>query len=173
MKLPSSFSRLFLLGMPGAGKTSVGELLSEKWHVPFIDMDLEITREAGMSIAEIFQRQGEETFREMEKSVLHQLGKTYTGIISTGGGAPCFFDNMDYMNKTGLTVFIHPGHEVLESRLQKPSGRPMFDKESSPGDKLKELWKVRRPFYMKAKLIVESSENEKIIRRIENYIQSA
>ena len=159
--------------MPGAGKSSVGKMLSERWGMSFADMDTEIERESGQTIPEIFRDKGEMVFRNMEQSVLRRLSNHFEGIISTGGGTPCFFDNMETMNRTGLTVFIHTPMEVLHDRLQEPSGRPMFDDGETPGKKLAELWEERESFYLRSQLIIIDSDAEKIIRRIERYIQSA
>ncbi len=97
--------RVFLIGYMGAGKTTLGKALSKKSGLTFIDLDWYIEERYHKTIQQIFADHGEEGFREIEKNMLHEVSEFEDVIISTGGGTPCFFDNMDYMNSVGETVF--------------------------------------------------------------------
>ena len=94
--------KIFLLGFMGCGKTHWGKLLSEKLNIPFFDLDEKIIEHEGRSVAEIFAREGEEYFRLLEKDVLHILTESHdTFVMATGGGTPCFYNNIDYLKKRG------------------------------------------------------------------------
>lgn len=113
----------FLIGFMASGKSALGRKAAEKLNISHVEMDDEIIKLAGKSINKIFQEDGEETFRRMERAVLDNIiavGKKTRKpmIISTGGGAPCYFDNMDLMKKKGRTIFIHPSTTVLAHRLE-------------------------------------------------------
>lgn len=110
--------RIFLTGYMGAGKTTLGKAFARELNVPFIDLDWYIEERFHKSIRELFVERGEASFRELEQSMLHEVGEFENVVISTGGGTPCFFDNMDYMNKTGQTVFLDVHPDVLFQRLR-------------------------------------------------------
>jgi len=96
---------VFLIGFMGSGKTTWGKKLSNALQVPFIDMDHVIVEKIGMSIPEYFQQHGEEAFRKVEQTVMkEQEGRA--GIISTGGGTPCYFDNMDWLLANGTVLYL-------------------------------------------------------------------
>lgn len=111
-------TRIYLIGYMGAGKTTLGKQLASMLDVSFIDLDKYIESKYHKTIPDIFEEHGEEGFRLIEQSALKQVSEIENIIISTGGGAPCFFDNMDIMNKTGLTVYIKATPEELASRLR-------------------------------------------------------
>lgn len=110
--------RIFLTGYMGAGKTTLGKAFARELNVSFIDLDWYIEERFHKSIRELFVERGEASFRELEQSMLHEVGEFENVVISTGGGTPCFFDNMDYMNKTGQTVFLDVHSDVLFQRLR-------------------------------------------------------
>ena len=93
--------RIFLTGYMGAGKTTLGKAFARELNVPFIDLDWYIEERFHKSIRELFVERGEASFRELERNMLHEVSEFEDVIISTGGGTPCFFDNMDYMTDTG------------------------------------------------------------------------
>lgn len=111
-------TRIYLIGYMGAGKTTLGKQLASMLDVSFIDLDKYIESKYHKTIPDIFEEHGEEGFRLIEQSALKQVSEIENVIISTGGGAPCFFDNMAVMNKTGLTVYIKATPEELASRLR-------------------------------------------------------
>lgn len=111
--------RIYLIGFMGVGKTHWGKILSKKLELPFYDLDELITDSEGKSIAQIFEDEGEEYFRSKEKEVLHIVTESHEQmILSCGGGAPCYFNNIDYMNQKGLTVWINTPFEILLGRLR-------------------------------------------------------
>ncbi|WP_304065689.1 shikimate kinase [Pedobacter glucosidilyticus] len=147
--------KIFLIGFMGCGKSRMGKNLSSKINRPFIDLDTLIESTQHKTVPEIFTELGENGFREIERDLLQNSAIADDAIISTGGGAPCFFDNMDWMNANGLTIFIDPPVKVLADRLiNAKTERPLIKGKSFDElvlfveDKLKE----RRPFYEKAQI---------------------
>ncbi len=102
----------------GAGKTTIGKKLAKVLDIGFIDLDKFIESKYHKTIPDIFAEYGEEQFRKLENSALKEVSEIEDVIISTGGGAPCFYDNMELMNKTGLTIYIRATPEELTSRLR-------------------------------------------------------
>lgn len=142
----------------GSGKSTAGKKLAKKMEYEFIDMDAFIEAEAGKSIPEIFKLKGEAAFREMEKEALSVLSKKENVVVSCGGGTPCFHDNMDVMNKTGVSVYLKLSVDVLVSRLiTAKQKRPLIANKTE--DELKSFiarqLKTRDEFYGQAQLIVE------------------
>lgn len=110
--------RIFLTGYMGAGKTTLGKALARKLNVPFVDLDWYIEERFHKSVGELFAERGEAGFRQLERNMLHEVGEFEDVVISTGGGAPCFFDNMEYMNRVGTTVHLNVNSRVLFRRLR-------------------------------------------------------
>lgn len=112
----------------GSGKTHWGRLLSEKLGMRFFDLDEQVTEHAGKSIVEIFAAEGEEQFRLMEKDVLHIITESHDSfVMACGGGSPCYFNNIEYMNRSGTSVWIHTPIEVLFQRLlDEKDKRPLI-----------------------------------------------
>ena len=151
--------KIFLLGLPGSGKTTLGKELSELLRLDFVDLDLEIEKRAAKKIKEIFSDQGEGRFRELESAELKRWCTSQGGfVMATGGGTPCFFDNMEWINRAGTSVFLDVPIEELVTRMQRSSilERPLL--ASLPQDELKDnLGKKhteRLPFYRKAKVTI-------------------
>lgn len=140
---------IFLIGMPGAGKSTLGKDVAKKLGWGFLDLDEYIEKTEKLSIRDIFDTYGEDHFREIEKEKLHSL-LNLSGdlVISCGGGTPCFFDNMRLMNDTGITIFLDVSVETIMTRLQHNTDRPLLD--FNPADKLNDLYKNRLSFYRQA-----------------------
>jgi shikimate kinase len=145
---------LFLIGFMGSGKSYTGKRLSAMATLPFYDLDLLVEAHEKKSIPEIFSESGEDYFRTLEARVLRQCASFEHGIIACGGGTPCYFDNMAWMNTYGTTVWLNPSLALLYQRLiRKPEKRPLL-----AGLQSEEAWKVflsekmnsRRPFYQEA-----------------------
>ena len=140
----------------GAGKTTVGRLLAEKLNCAFIDIDCFIENRYRQTIVQIFEDKGETGFREIEHRVLAEICTYENVVISTGGGLPCFFNNMELMNQTGITVFLEENAEELIKRLNSNKhGRPLI-KHKDPEelhDYVKTNLEIREPFYKQAKII--------------------
>ena len=110
-------TRIFLTGYMGSGKTTLGRALAAEIGIPFIDLDHYIEKRYCRTIAQLFAEKGEDGFREIERRMLHEVGEFENVIISTGGGTPCFFDNIEYMNAQGTTVYLDVPVERLHIRL--------------------------------------------------------
>ena len=110
--------RIFLTGYMGAGKTTLGKAFARKLNVPFIDLDWYIEERFHKTVGELFTERGEAGFRELERNMLHEVAEFENVVISTGRGAPCFYDNMEFMNRTGKTVFLNVHPDVLFRRLR-------------------------------------------------------
>lgn len=146
--------RIFLTGYMGAGKTTLGKAFAREMKVPFIDLDWYIEERFHKSIRELFAERGEASFRELERNMLHEVGEFEDVIISTGGGTPCFFDNMEYMNVHGQTVFLDVHPDILFRRLRvAKQQRPIL--QGKTDDELRafivEALDKRAPFYSQAR----------------------
>ena len=156
----------------GSGKTHWGRLLSEKLGIRFFDLDEEIVEAAGKPITEIFATTGEEHFRMLEKDVLHQLTERHDSfIMACGGGTPCYFNNIEFMNQAGTSVWINTPVETLFSRLvNQKSNRPLIRDLSD--DQLRgfisKKFSDRRMYYEQAELVVDEEpvELDKLIETI-------
>lgn len=147
--------------MMGSGKSYWAKQLAAATKRKWIDLDTVIEQTAGKTISEIFTREGEAAFRLLEQKVLHQTASDNDLIVATGGGAPCFFDNIDWMNAHGLTVFINEPIEVLVQRLQKEKAhRPLVSNtlDDELHASLTERLASRLQFYQKAQHTIIGSQ---------------
>ena len=147
-------SLVFLIGMPGAGKTLWGHKLALHYRLPFIDLDSLIEQETQQTIPEIFVQQGESGFRAVERDCLLKTIKIgeKNAIIACGGGAPCFFDNIEQMKTAGIVIFLEAGLEWLQRNLANSFSRPLL--QSNQTHKLETLLQTRTPFYKQAHYIL-------------------
>lgn len=146
--------RIFLIGYMGAGKTTLGRAFAREMNLSFIDLDWYIEERYHKTVRQVFEERGESGFRELEKKMLHEAAEFEDVVIATGGGTPCFFDNIDYMNSYGDTVFMDVDIKVLFRRLKiAKQQRPLLAEKTD--EELKELigtaLEKRLPFYLKAK----------------------
>ncbi len=142
-----------LVGMMGAGKTAVGRALAAKLGVPFLDSDAEIVKAANMSIAEIFERDGEAFFREKESQVIARLLTEERCILSTGGGAYLAEVNRSMISEQGVAVWLNADVDLLWSRVKHKDTRPLLRTEN-PRKTLEEIFDARVPLYQLADLPV-------------------
>ncbi|WP_242691747.1 shikimate kinase [Desertivirga arenae] len=166
--------KIFLVGFMGCGKTTFGKKLASKLGYKFVDLDKSVEESVGMSIPDYFEKFGETAFREKERAILQTRTYSENSVIATGGGAPCFFDNMQWMNEHGITVYISLTAKALASRLESATDeRPVLqglkgeDLERFIASKLAE----RDIFYTKASMIVEgiNISPENFIPKLEEY----
>ena len=146
--------RIFLIGYMGAGKTTLGKAFARAMGLTFVDLDWYIEERYHKTVSQIFAERGEDGFRELEKRMLHEASDFEDVVISVGGGTPCFFDNMDYMNQMGETVFLDVDNQVLFRRLkvakqQRPLLANKTDEELMAF--IQEALEKRLPHYTKAK----------------------
>ncbi len=147
-------ARLYLLGMPGSGKSTLGRQLAQAWGWGFTDLDETIAQDVGLSIPEIFARHGEDFFREAEASALRAC-QTAPLVVATGGGTPCFHDNLALMNTRGLTVWLAVSLAELNRRLQQSTPhapRPLLGSAGQHASRLAALHAARAPVYAGANL---------------------
>ena len=147
-------TRIFLIGYMGAGKTTLGKAFARAMGLTFIDLDWYIEERFHKTIRELFTERGEEAFRDLERRMLHEVAEFEDVVISVGGGTPCFFDNVDYMNAAGQTVFLDVDIQVLFRRLKvAKQQRPLLDGKSDEELMLfiQEALQKRLPFYAKAR----------------------
>lgn len=149
---------IYLVGLPGCGKTTIGIGLAERFSVDFLDLDTVIEFKEGLEILEIFSCHGEEYFRVLERDALLSIDNK-PKVIATGGGAPCFFSNMDFIKENGLSVYLKISVDELFKRLhgKGASDRPLLagKSESELKKELKDKLEYREQFYDKADIIIE------------------
>lgn len=110
--------KIFLIGFMGSGKTHWGRALSLKLSIPFFDLDEQVVEQERKPISEIFAEKGEEYFRLLEKDTMHIITESHDSfVMATGGGTPCYFNNIEYMNRAGTTVWINTPLDSLFQRL--------------------------------------------------------
>jgi shikimate kinase len=153
--------RIYLIGYMGAGKTTVGKELSRQMNLSFIDLDHYIEARYHKTIRQIFEEKGEAVFREIECKLLHETAMIENVVISTGGGVPCFFDNMSYMNQTGTTVYLKISSDELAKRLGLVKHtRPVL--KGLSGEELKRFitdsLEKRDPWYRQASVIFDAEK---------------
>lgn len=164
--------KIFLIGFMGSGKTHWGRLVSQKLAIPFFDLDEQVTEHAGKSIVEIFATEGEEYFRIQEKQVLHIITESHDAfVMACGGGSPCYFNNIDYMNSSGITIWINTPLDTLFSRLTgEKDKRPLIKSLSDEQLKafISKKFSDRKIYYEQAQAVVDEDPltAEHIIEKI-------
>lgn len=149
---------IIIIGYMGAGKTTVGKALAKELGVMFYDLDWYIESRMRKTVKQIFDEIGEEGFRKIERNMLHEVAEFENVVVSCGGGTPCFFDNMDYMNQLGETIYLKASPETLHTHLKMGKGvRPLLLNKTLEEVEIfiREQLKLREPFYNKAKHIID------------------
>ncbi len=154
---PFSARTIALVGLMGAGKSTVGRRLAEKLDRPFYDSDAEIEKAANLSVADIFALHGEADFRRGEKQVLKRLLDLPPHVLATGGGAFLDADTRAVMKEKAVTVWLNADLETLWRRVQKRNSRPLLQRPDAKAV-LSNLVNERRPFYAQADLVVHSKD---------------
>ncbi|MFW0716293.1 shikimate kinase [Pedobacter sp. N23S346] len=149
---------IFLVGYMGCGKSTKAKQLAHRLGCSVIDLDTEIVNQSGKTIAEFFATSGESGFRDYESEILKTFSYPEKCVVATGGGLPCFFDNMDWMNANGTTVYLQMEPAQLVSRLQNRQKRPLIKDLDDVQllDFINEKLTERNPFYTQAKVIVNA-----------------
>lgn len=148
---------LVLVGMMGAGKSSIGRKLAQRLNLPFVDADAEIERAAGMSISDIFAKHGEPYFRAGEARVIARLLESGPQVLATGGGAFMHPQTREAIRAKGISIWLKAEYDVLMKRIKRRGDRPML-KTEDPEDTLRRLMQERDPVYAEADVIVHSRD---------------
>ena len=150
--------RIILVGYMGSGKTTVGKALARELGLQFYDLDWYIENRRRKTVPQIFAERGEAGFREIERNMLHEVAEFEDIVLSCGGGTPCFFDNMDYLNQQGDVIWLKADAEVLYKHLlMGKTERPLL-KGKSPEELItfiREQLAQREPFYSKAHHVLD------------------
>jgi shikimate kinase len=140
-----------LVGMMGAGKSSIGRRLAARLGIPFVDADTEIESAAGMSIPEIFEKHGEPYFRSGEARVIARLLDSEPSVLATGGGAVMDPRTRELIAEKGISVWLNADVDVLMKRTKRRTDRPLVDK-------IKDLLPLREPFYAQSIIVIRSRD---------------
>jgi len=154
--------KIYLIGYMGCGKSTMGRKLAQRLNLCFIDLDKYIEERNFRTVPTIFAEEGEEGFRMCEKKALEEIADFENLVVATGGGAPCFFENMELMNRTGVTIYIAPPTDVLVERLLKSKNERPLIKGKSREELTRfidENLQKRAPFYERASLIIRDKHN--------------
>ena len=149
---------IYLVGFMGSGKSTIGKIVAKKLGFRFIDLDDVIESLHNMPIGDIFKTKGEDYFRSEERMTLQQLPSDENIIISTGGGCPCYFENMNWMNDHGITIYLDAHYGILYSRLHlEKKNRPLIAKftDIELMEYILDVLPGRHTFYKKSKLTIE------------------
>ena len=149
--------RLFLIGFMGSGKSYWGQVWATKYNMPFFDLDQMIEEQEGLTVAAFFEKYGEKVFRDKETAILNSfLGKT-NFIMACGGGTPCFNDNIQLMNETGISIYLSATAQYLYERVSEEKDKRPLLKNINDNELLffiEQKLKERAPFYEQAKIIL-------------------
>ena len=155
--------RIYLVGFMGSGKSTLGQRIAAAFQVSCFDTDRVIEAQAGMTIAELFAARGEDFFRHLEADVLRQTTFYEKSIIATGGGLPCFGDNMSWMKEKGITIYLDWPEQIITKQLMKErASRPLIANlaEADASLRIKDLLRIRRPIYEQAAITIEMQGDE-------------
>lgn len=159
--------RIYLIGYMGSGKTSLGRIVAKRLGLSFVDIDHVIESKHCQSVAQLFAQKGEKAFRNIEQHVLHEVSAYENVLIATGGGTPCFFDNMSYMKQTGTTLYLDlTPKELTERLLQTNLQRRPLIADLSPIELetyIEKNLSSRRPFYQQATLSVGNGTDQEMV----------
>lgn len=164
-----------MIGFMGSGKSFVGKRLAGALSVPFYDLDEYIEEKENSSISQIFEEKGEDYFRLLERKCLRDFEHTKDAVIACGGGTPCFFDNLEWLNKHGLTIYLQTPISILLGRLQKDlNNRPLLKQKKSKEELSKyieEKVRERSIFYKQAGMIYHChNEEDDVVGEILNHL---
>ena len=143
---------VFLVGMPSSGKSTLGRRLARRLNYGFVDLDKLIVEDQRHTIPEIFAQEGEAYFRKVEQRILRAVPPNQSLVVATGGGAPCFFDNMDFIKESGISVFLNVVPPELAARIlnHNKDDRPLLSGVSNLRDELAARLAIRLPYYSQA-----------------------
>ena len=158
-------SVIYLIGFSTSGKSTLGKIIAEKLNYQFIDLDEAITQQQGKSINALFDEFGEEGFRKIERQLLVNTIFLTETVIACGGGTPCYADNMDFLLRNGITIYLKVDEaNLLERMLNNTAERPLFKGKSNDEivSYINELLTARKVFYNRASYTVKNNGNEEL-----------
>ena len=159
--MPGLQTFVFIIGMPGSGKSTIGKMLARSINKPFYDLDQVIEHKTGSTVSEYFKKHGEDKFRLLEADLLREtVMNQVPGVMATGGGTPYFHDSMSWMNQHGKTIFLDVPLTVLVERNRRSSHRPLL--EDSMEEQLLSLYNKRLPVYKQAQLLFRYEEEDSV-----------
>ena len=167
--------RIFLTGYMGCGKSTIGRKVAAQMGINFIDLDKYIEERYFKSVPDIFAQEGEAAFRLKERQALLEVSEFEEIVVGTGGGAPCFFDNMQLMNQAGITIYLAPDNETLACRLlRSKTDRPLIAGKSKEELLIfiQQALEKRAPFYEQSKIIIRGKNDvlpEEVFQLIQDY----
>jgi len=153
--------RIYLVGYMGSGKSTVGNKLAKALGIPWIDLDTEIESRYKISVADFFGKYGEDAFREVEHKILAEIALVPGAVVSTGGGVPCFHNNMELMNTTGLTIYLEVSPGIILSRIGPHARkRPLFQQMNGDDilQKISDHLRSREIYYRQAQLTIDGTD---------------
>ena len=160
--------------MPSSGKSTLGRKLARALSYRFVDLDKLIVKDQKKTIPELFKEHGEGYFRDVESRILHQTRPDQWLVVATGGGAPCFFDNMAFIKSAGISIFINvPPNELAARILQHgKDDRPLLSGITQLEQELEERLRVRLPYYTQADFTVtpETSKVNRLLELVKPYL---
>jgi len=173
--------KVILIGYMGAGKTTLGKALAQEMGLRFFDLDWYIEEQNDTTISEIFAQEGEAGFREKERQALHEVIQKDDIVLAVGGGTPCFYDNIDFMNQQARTIYLKATPETLKAHIRMGgSKRPLVDGKTDEEliAYITESLKKREPYYLQAQHVVEidtitrEEQIEQYVKEIEGRVKS-
>ncbi|CAG1000291.1 MAG: shikimate kinase [Bacteroidetes bacterium] len=165
---------IFLVGFMGCGKTTIGSLLAQKLNYNFIDTDEEIEKQGQLSIIDLFKEKGEQSFREHETEILQQiLINENSAVIATGGGMPCFYENMEKMLREGFVIYLKCTPEEIAKRVAGKNSRPLLNTSDNIIGHIQKMLSLRENIYSKAHFITDASgrQTQEVLNNIYDWWQ--
>ena len=155
--------KIFIVGMPGSGKSTMARYLCSKTKFNYLDLDEEIEKKSQKSVTEIFRDEGQEYFRSLETKLLKEIiNKEKIFILSTGGGTPCFNKNMELMKKNGMTIFLNTSIDTLIERVSRKNKRPLFNSKNIK-ETINNMFNERIKYYNQSRFSVKDNDRKEAL----------
>ena len=162
--------KFFIVGMPASGKSRLGKYISSITNLIFLDLDNEIEKKLDTMVKDIFKINGENFFRKIETKTLKEIIENKNNfILATGGGTPCFNENMSLINKSGISIFIDVKREILHERISRNDKSPLLNGTLSLDMKLSDLYKEMINYYKKSKYHISKDIRNEVLSIINSY----
>lgn len=168
-------SNIILVGFMGTGKSAVGKMLARRLNRPFVDLDRQIEKEAGRTVQQIFERDGEPAFRKMEAKGVREAAALKEHVIATGGGVMCSEENVQVLKANGVLVCLTAGADTIMERTSASLGSRPLLAGADPKQRIEELLKLRAPYYARADITIDTTGrtlkevSEEILCKIERF----